>query len=1245
MILIKVYKYCIVIASYIIISSTFNAFAQQKESDDLDNLLQEFYLSVQNQKYEKGLSLSKSIDSLLNVCNSLDEKSLAIYYNSKGFIYYFNKLNPEDLLIKADSLNNLLEKPEITITMYSPYILGEYYFESNQESKAKEAFSKIIDLENIPEKYLGLKLKALERYFLIERKELSKGIIDSTKTALTANTLIDFKRLINDTLNISFGMALDFLNKKNNAEQIFLDINNIPKRSDDYDKYSRFQALNWLNNLYYKRINNNIKDVVNAKKLIEVSEELLSVIDNSDFLELHHIYSIYGDIVLASLIVDDKIKQNYYENKILKLLENNDYLNDKNLDLKRFYYTLHKLKIYYELDRYYQKAKYYAKKNVEIKKFLHGKFSVEHEQELDLYNTIVQLKLFDYDEAINIISLREDIIKSLYGINSKEYLDILFKKYSISLNKFEFEKGLVILENAMRIIPNVECTDIKICRDIKLSYLQSLNSTEQYKKTLENIEKLKFDNDLNTLLEISSIKRNAYLGLNDFLSLNSQFENTLKEMSKNKQALITSSSLNIYSNFLFDYQQYLASKGRIKKAISILENNAEILNNQESSFNKNRYLMQYLSLLMQNSDCLKALNIIEKNTLEFSDITTPSTKAFQEYQFNSIVANIYSCLDEYEKASEYYIKALSYTDSTKKLIYIQLVRIFRKLQNESKSAHYLKKLNNNILDFDALSVEELLLLSDLMIERKDRNMLIKYLLPLSRKVIDQICNQSFYSSSDNKTTKLSHDFILKQILSNNHGDLYNPDLAINAIDISSLYKEKLNFYTIFNIEIQKLKKDGHPAALKLQNLEKEYNKNPTEVIKEEIAQVKTYLNTIIDDKSNYLCDFNHNDIYNSINQNELLVNIMSYVDKFGDEKYAANLYSKNLSIMTSLHLESFINLQNKDRVSTSFFYDIKKIVKAKNGNPEMLDTFYIVPSGKSNRINFNAYSLTLEENNSKTYKVHTLNSITDLSKIKAEKNILLDNLILVGDIDYDNSLTFRETKKPINQTRQGQLLSNIKDSDILYWGYLPGTKNEIEQINEIAVNKNLKTSIYNGVNATTKNIQNSLSTESKTKIIHFATHGFFFPNISENKSNNFFVSHENPLLRSGLILSGANENWNKKSLSNTSADGILTAEEISFMDFSNVNLVVLSACDTGLGDISNLDGVIGLQSAFKLAGADKLIMSLWKVPDKETAEFFEYFYRYLLVDKLSINDSFRKTQRLMKEKYTPYYWAAFVLIE
>ena len=107
----------------------------------------------------------------------------------------------------------------------------------------------------------------------------------------------------------------------------------------------------------------------------------------------------------------------------------------------------------------------------------------------------------------------------------------------------------------------------------------------------------------------------------------------------------------------------------------------------------------------------------------------------------------------------------------------------------------------------------------------------------------------------------------------------------------------------------------------------------------------------------------------------------------------------------------------------------------------------------------------------------------------------------------------------------------------------------------------------------------------------------------------------------------------------------MQAYEASNVTLNNTQLVVLSACETGLGEIQGSEGVFGLQRAFKAAGAEYLIMSLWKVPDTETAEFMENFYSNRL-EGISIEEAFRQTQQYMKNKYTddPYKWAAFVLV-
>ena len=170
------------------------------------------------------------------------------------------------------------------------------------------------------------------------------------------------------------------------------------------------------------------------------------------------------------------------------------------------------------------------------------------------------------------------------------------------------------------------------------------------------------------------------------------------------------------------------------------------------------------------------------------------------------------------------------------------------------------------------------------------------------------------------------------------------------------------------------------------------------------------------------------------------------------------------------------------------------------------------------------------------------------------------------------------------------------------------------------------------------------------QVLHIATHGFFLPEPGKknkepaiDQSNTYRLA-EDPLLRSGLVLAGANYTWSGKMPIEGTEDGIATAYEISQLNLSNTELVVLSACETALGDVQGSEGVFGLQRGFKMAGVKKMIVSLWQVPDKETGELMTAFYSYWLNGK-NIEEAFYQAQAELRKKYSPFYWAAFVLVE
>lgn len=306
---------------------------------------------------------------------------------------------------------------------------------------------------------------------------------------------------------------------------------------------------------------------------------------------------------------------------------------------------------------------------------------------------------------------------------------------------------------------------------------------------------------------------------------------------------------------------------------------------------------------------------------------------------------------------------------------------------------------------------------------------------------------------------------------------------------------------------------------------------------------------------------------------------------------------------------------------------------------------YYSPAGQLYNIAFHALvtdSLILL---SDKYSLQQLTSIRDLAlgdKI-AEKQTQM-NIALFGGAVF--SMDSAELVNNYGQPLKSLLKTGIKKQNGA-WPELAGTRDEVDAIGKLYTKNNSVAKIYMGVDASEGKLKSINNISPQTLFI--ATHGFFLPSPDEIKkqnvhTGNVYARADNPLLRSGLILSGGNYVWSGKKPIEGIEDGVVTAYEISQLNLSNTKLVVLSACETGLGDVKKTEGVFGLQRAFKLAGVDDLVVSLWKVPDKETSELMTTFFSYWLQGK-NLTEAFNMAQADMRKKYPPYYWAAFVLVE
>jgi CHAT domain-containing protein/Tfp pilus assembly protein PilF len=344
---------------------------------------------------------------------------------------------------------------------------------------------------------------------------------------------------------------------------------------------------------------------------------------------------------------------------------------------------------------------------------------------------------------------------------------------------------------------------------------------------------------------------------------------------------------------------------------------------------------------------------------------------------------------------------------------------------------------------------------------------------------------------------------------------------------------------------------------------------------------------------------------------------------------------------------SFVNAVygSKEQAQTALY---EKVWKPMEKSLSGVKNVYLSPSGLLHKV---AFSAIAKGQNTYLCDVYNIRQQSSTGKIALPDDVAFNkntSFLLMGGVQYNTDSTANEV-----------------------WAYLPGTLEEICDIASILKkNKYIVTQLT--ANQTTEDTIKSKVPE--VNVLHLSTHGFFFADpdqVREEMKNQTeyqedlvfrgnaihpekmqrstryanwtFVKNQNPLMRSGLALAHANDVWQRPGMAE-GEDGVLTASEVSTLDLRNTDLVVLSACETGLGDIKGSEGVFGLQRAFKIAGAKYIIMSLWQVPDKETAEFMTTFYKQLSKSG-NIKESFAKTQHAMRKKYDPYYWAAFVLVE
>ncbi|MEM8602866.1 MAG: CHAT domain-containing tetratricopeptide repeat protein [Cyanobacteria bacterium P01_H01_bin.121] len=298
--------------------------------------------------------------------------------------------------------------------------------------------------------------------------------------------------------------------------------------------------------------------------------------------------------------------------------------------------------------------------------------------------------------------------------------------------------------------------------------------------------------------------------------------------------------------------------------------------------------------------------------------------------------------------------------------------------------------------------------------------------------------------------------------------------------------------------------------------------------------------------------------------------------------------------------------------------------------PALGDTQHLLisPDGNTNSIPFGALLDAEQRYLVETHELVYLSSGRDLLRLQTSQPSQQQPLI-VANPSYaqqpQNTSSFTVAQAS-TQTTRGAGDRNLRAAgyNLFDWSPLPATAPEAQAIGQF-----LGVDPYTETQATETLIKQTPGPE----ILHLATHGFFQAQAAAQDT------FENPLLHSGLVFAGANN-----PTQNAGDDGILTALEISGLDLRGTQLVVMSACETGLGEIESGEGVYGLRRAFTLAGAESQVMSLWQVDDNATKELMIYFYENLQAGQ-GRAEALRQAQLTLAQNPTyadPIYWAAFI---
>ncbi|MGC6429857.1 MAG: CHAT domain-containing protein [Jejuia sp.] len=844
------------------------------------------------------------------------------------------------------------------------------------------------------------------------------------------------------------------------------------------------------------------------------------------------------------------------------------------------------------------------------------------------------------DKADSIVVDALNIFKE-NNSDSLDYISALFTKSLIFRSRSQFNEEIETLKEAKRLSKPQSEAYISILNNMSVAY-EELGNFEKTFELSKEVLSLTSPNNPNYVTRLQNVAFNyAELGEYEtaFKLYNDALGNCINTYGKNH--LLYAKLEDCIGQFYFKKGEFSRANEKFKIALNVF------LNNQPKTHQRyNHYLLNYTETLILTNQTDEAINLL----LESIDISQKENDE-HEYYFRKKI-----------RLAEAYIKLGN------KLKGIEIIN-----QNKKKLANYIGK--NHI---DYANVMKTLGLAYLDISESHKGIqavdsfntiivaqidkIFKFRSEKEKKSFLRMTQQSF---DELQTLAFDHNFKYDQLnIINLKNQIFLKGLLLNSSKNIIHQLSQLNNAAINNkISDYRILKSNLLKTLSKKIELREYDIN---VLEKKITVAEVELVKLFNDrfKKKVSTEFDWKTLKNKFNDKEVAVELANFnlrrkAINADSTMYVAYVLSKEKEfplvqpLFEEKKLKNVLSIKNPSRLYASRGSNARGVPNGKKlyqliwkplkENLLGKEKVYYSPSGLLNKIAFAA----LIDHDGKllceTYELHTISNLSVLSKA-SHPNFHLSDILLIGGVDYNNTEGIKnsDTATAINASNSDLKLSGS-------WGDLSGSLREINTLKTLLKKESVDVTTWSKTKASEANFKKYSA--SSPKVIHLATHGFFYDNSRSKDStltkNNYkFLNAEEPLLRSGLLLSGANIFWGYDNTLDELEDGILTAMEVANLDLSNTELVILSACETALGDVDATEGVYGLQRGFKMAGVEKIIMSLWRVPDTETAEFMRLFYENWL-QMQHLNNAFIKTQRSFQKAYknNPENWAAFILYE